>query len=497
MKTRTLVGALVAAGVIGGGIGAAIEPISSAHASPAIAAAGVATPAASPGATALPLTGFSELVKRHGPAVVNVSVEGTRRVSSGDGDDDNEIEIPGLQQIPPQFRDFFRGFPRGRGIPRGEAPLMRGQGSGFIVSPDGYIITNAHVVENADHVTVRMTDRREYRAKVVGADKQSDIAILKIDAKNLPTVNLGKSASANVGEWVVAIGSPFGFENSVTAGIVSAKARSLPDANYTQFIQTDVAVNPGNSGGPLFNLAGEVIGINSQIYSRSGGFQGISFAIPIEVAMNVKDQLIKNGKVSRGRIGVTVQEVNATLAESFGLDRPRGALVSSIEQGAPGDKGGLKVGDIITKYDGKSIERSADLPVLVAEVTNDRKVPVEVWRDRKPMTLSVGTTQNQATRVASNDDDDAAPAGRLGVAVRALQPEERSQVKGGTGLVVEQSSGAARRAGIRRGDVLVSINGTPLKTPEELNERVKKAGKSAALLVQRENQQLFVAVELG
>ena len=492
MKTRTLIGAMVAAGIVGGGLGAAIEPVAKAHASPALVA-GVAAPAANPNATTLPLTGFSELVKRHGPAVVNVSVEGTRRVS-GDGD---EGDIPGLQQIPPQFRDFFRGMPRGRGLPRGEAPIMRGQGSGFIVSNDGYIITNAHVVENADYVNVRLTDRREYRAKVVGADKQTDIAVLKIEARNLPTVTLGRSANANVGEWVVAIGSPFGFENSVTAGIVSAKARSLPDANYTQFIQTDVAVNPGNSGGPLFNLAGEVIGINSQIYSRSGGFQGISFAIPIEVALNVKDQLVKTGKVARGRIGVTVQEVNATLAESFGLDRPRGALVSSIEQGGPGDKGGLKVGDIITKYDGKPIERSSDLPVLVAEVVGDRRVPVEVWRDRKPIALALGTTQNQPEKVAANDEESAAPAGRLGVAVRPLEPSERSQVKGGTGVVVEQVTGAARRAGIRRGDVLISFNGAPLKSAEDLRDRVAKAGKSAALLVQREEQQIFVAVELG
>src|SRR5688572_17455373 len=494
MKTRTLVGALIAAGVIGGGIGAVVEPIASAHASPTLAA-GVAAPAANPSASSLPLTGFSELVKRHGPAVVNVSVEGTRRVA-GNGED-GEVEIPGLQQIPPQFRDFFRGMPRGPRGRGGEAPLMRGQGSGFIVSQDGYIITNAHVVENAEVVTVRLTDRREYRAKVVGTDKQTDIAVLKIDAKSLPTVTMGKSANANVGEWVVAIGSPFGFENSVTAGIVSAKARSLPDANYTQFIQTDVAVNPGNSGGPLFNLAGEVIGINSQIYSRSGGFQGISFAIPIEVAMNVKDQLVKTGKVARGRIGVTVQEVNAPLAESFGLDRPRGALVSSMEQGGPGDKGGLKVGDIITRYDGKPIERSADLPVLVAEVGPDRKVQVEVWRNRAPRTLSVGATHSKAEKIAANEDASAAPAGRLGVSVRPLQPDERSQVKGGTGLVVEQVTGAARRAGIRAGDVLIAINGTPLKSPDDLRDRVAKAGKSAALLVQREEQQLFVAVELG
>ena len=495
MKTRTLVGALVAAGVIGGSIGAAIEPIATAHASPALFA-GVAAPAANPGASALPLTGFSELVKRHGPAVVNVSVEGTRRVA-GSGDD-GEVEIPGLQQIPPQFRDFFRGLPRGGQRGRGgEAPLMRGQGSGFVVSQDGYIITNAHVVENADIVTVRMTDRREYRAKVVGTDKQSDIAVLKVDAKGLQTVTLGKSANANVGEWVVAIGSPFGFENSVTAGIVSAKARSLPDANYTQFIQTDVAVNPGNSGGPLFNLAGEVIGINSQIYSRSGGFQGISFAIPIEVAMNVKDQLVKTGKVSRGRMGVVVQEVNAQLAESFGMDRPRGALVSSMEKGSPGEKGGLEVGDIITRYDGKVIERSADLPVLVAEQPAGKQVQVEVWRNRSTKTLSVGTTQSKPEKVAAAEDDSKAAGGRLGVAVRPLTADEKTEVKGKSGLVVEQATGPARRAGIQPGDVLLSFNGAPLKSVEDLRERVAKAGKSAALLVQREDQQLFVAVELG
>jgi serine protease Do len=494
MKTRTLVGALFAAGVIGGGIGATFDPVAHAQA----ASAGVAASVANPSATTLPLNGFSAIVKQHGPAVVNVSVEGTRRVANDEGDDEEtQAEVPGLQQVPPQFRDFFRNF-RGRpNMPRGEAPVMRGQGSGFIVSSDGYIITNAHVVDGADHVTVRLTDRREFKAKVVGVDKQSDIAVLKIDAKSLPTVLLGKSADANVGEWVLAIGSPFGFENSASAGIVSAKSRSLPDANYTQFIQTDVAVNPGNSGGPLFNLAGEVIGINSQIYSRSGGYQGISFAIPIEVAMNVKDQIVKTGKVSRGRIGVTVQEVNATLAESFGLDRPRGALVSSLEPGGPGDKGGLKVGDIITKYDGKLIERSADLPVLVAEVPAGKAVNVEVWRDRSPKTLALGTTQGKAEKVAANDDEGGSPAGRLGVSVRVPTKEERSELNGKVGLVVEKATGAARRAGIQAGDVLLSINGAPLKTPDDLRTHMAKAGKSAALLVQRENQQLFVPVDLG
>jgi serine protease Do len=496
MRPNLLVGALVAAGVIGTGAAAfkgyIDAPVAHANAaSTAVTAAGVAAPAANPSATTLPLNGFTDLVKRYGPAVVNVSVEGTRRVSA---DMQDMPDIPGLEDNP-ALRDFFRGF-RGRmPAPRGEQPL-RGLGSGFIVSEDGYIITNAHVVENADNVTVRLTDRREFKAKVVGKDKQTDIAVLKVDAKSLPTVKLGKSADANVGEWVAAIGSPFGFENSVSAGIVSAKGRSLPDSSYVNFIQTDVAVNPGNSGGPLFNLAGEVIGINSQIYSRSGGFQGISFAIPIEVAMNVKDQLVKTGKVSRGRIGVTVQEVNATLAESFGLDRPRGALVSSVESGGAGEKGGLQVGDIILKYDGKAIDRSADLPLLVADTPAGRNAAIEVWRSRGTKTLAVAPVAGQAEREAVADNDKA-NHGRLGVAVRSLTADERRENGGKGGLVVEQVSGAAARAGIQQGDLLLSFNGTPLKSAEELRTLVAKAGKSAAVLVQREDRQLFVPVELG
>jgi serine protease Do len=495
---------MIAAGVIATG-GAALRghleaPISRADASPVVAAgitaAGVAAPQANPSATSLPLNGFTDLVKKNGPAVVNVSVDGVRKVAA------EMPEIPGLEDSP--LRDFFKGFGgRGQGqgqgqrMPRGGGDMpMRGQGSGFIVSPDGYILTNAHVVENADHVNVRLTDRREFRAKVVGLDKQSDIAVLKIDAKELPTVRMGKSAEANVGEWVVAIGSPFGFENSVTAGIVSAKQRSLPDSSYVNFIQTDVAVNPGNSGGPLFNLAGEVIGINSQIYSRNGGFQGISFAIPIETAINVKDQLVKHGKVSRGRLGVTVQEVNATLAESFGLDRPHGALVSSVEPGAPGEKGGLVVGDIILRYDGKPIERSSDLPVLVADTPVGTKAAVEVWRKGSAKTLSIATAEgNVKEKVAANDES--SPKGRLGIAVRPLTPEERNELGGRQGLLIEQVGGAAARAGVQEGDVLLSLNGNPVKTGEELRALVSKAGRSAALLIQRENQQIFVPVELG
>ena len=492
MNARVLVGALVAAGVIGTGAaayrGAIDAPLGHAHASPVIAA-GVAAPAANPAATSLPLNGFSELVKKAGPAVVNVSVNGVRRASA---------EMP---QVPEELREFFRGF-GGRGGLRGpqqDIP-MRGQGSGFIVSPDGYILTNAHVVENADTVNVRLTDRREYRAKVVGSDKQTDIAVLKIDARDLPTVRLGRSETANVGEWVVAIGSPFGFENTVTAGIVSAKSRSLPDASYTPFLQTDVAVNPGNSGGPLFNLAGEVIGINSQIYSRNGGFQGISFAIPIEVALNVKDQLVKHGKVSRGRIGVTVQEVNATLAESFGLDRPRGALVSSVDPDGPGAKAGLQVGDIITKYNGRDVDRSGELPMLVAETAPGKTASIEVWRNRSAKTLTVSTYEGKARaeEVAENDDDNAAPnSGRLGLAVRPLAPEERGAGKSRGGVLVQQATGAAARAGIQQGDVVLSVNGNAVKSVEDLRDHVKKAGNRLALLISREGQQLFVPIELG
>jgi serine protease Do len=427
-------------------------------------------------------------VKTYGPAVVNVSVQGTMKTSA---------QMP---DIPEEFQDFFRGFggrmpQRGGGMPQQPTPT-RGQGSGFIVSADGYILTNAHVVENADQVTVRLTDRREYTAKVIGSDKQSDVALLKVDAKNLPTVKLGDSRKANVGEWVVAIGSPFGFENSVTAGIVSAKARSLPDSNYTPFIQTDVAVNPGNSGGPLFNLAGEVIGINSQIYSRTGSFSGISFAIPVEVAVKVKDQLQKHGKVTRGRLGVTVQDVNAALAESFGLDRARGALVSSVDDKGPAEKAGLLPGDIILKYDGNAIEHSADLPMLVADATPGKDTTVEVWRKGSPRTFHVATTEGKPERVAKNDASDA-PKGRLGVSVRPLTKEERGDKAGRGGLVVEQVGGAAQRAGVQPGDVVLALNGTAVSTPEELREQVAKSGKRAALLIQRDERQLFVPIELG
>jgi len=490
MKARTLVGALVAAGIVGTGAaawrGQIQAPFSQAHANP-MAVAGVAAPAANPAATSLPLNGFTDLVAKAGPAVVNVSVEGTQKTA---------VEGPDFGNMDPDdpFFQFFRQF-RGQ-MPRSQNVPIRGLGSGFIVSPDGYILTNAHVVDHASHVTVRLTDRREFTAKVVGSDKASDVALLKIDATHLPTVKIGSSRDAKVGEWVVAIGSPYGFENSVSAGIVTAKSRSLPDATYVPFIQTDVAVNPGNSGGPLFNLAGEVIGINSQIYSRSGGYQGISFAIPVEIAMKVKDQLVKTGHVTRGHLGVVVQEVNATLAPSFGLDRPRGALVASVDDNSPAAKGGLQAGDIILKYDNQPIDRSSDLPLLVADEAPGKSAPVEVWRNGHVKELNVATGKASDEKVASNDEGNA-DQGRLGLAVRPLTPQERSENNGKGGLVVEQVSGAAERAGVQPGDVVLALNGTPVRSVQELKAQAAKSGKHVALLVQRNDRQLFVPIELG
>src|SRR5438105_9496543 len=361
-------------------------------------------------------------------------------------------------------------------------------GSGFIVESDGVILTNAHVVEGADEVRVRLSDRREFKGKVLGVDHPSDIAVVKIEAKGLPAVKLGDPARLRVGEWVLAIGSPFGFENTATAGIVSATARSLPDGTYVPFIQTDAAVNPGNSGGPLFNMKGEVIGINSQIYSRSGGYQGIAFAIPINVAAQVKDQLVKNGRVERGRIGVAIQDVTQSLAESFGLERPQGALVSTVESGGPADKAGIKPGDVLLAVDGKKVERSAELPPLVAAVKPGAKASFEVWRDGARRTLPVTVGELKAEQVASADKSSGAEdSGKLGLAVR--QSDE--------GLVVEKASGAAARAGIRTGDVITAVNGKQVKSVAELRAAAEKRKGTVALLVKRGDASIFVPIEVG
>ena len=332
-------------------------------------------------------------------------------------------------------------------------------------------------------------------AKVVGEDTKSDVALIKIDAGNLPTVRIGDSSHIKVGQWVVAMGSPFGFENSVTAGIVSAKSRSLSDS-YVPFIQTDVAVNPGNSGGPLFDLDGDVIGINSQIYSQTGGYQGLSFAIPIDIAMQVKDQLQKTGKVTRGRIGVTVQPVNQSLAESFGLPRPEGALVASVESGGPAARAGIQPGDVILAFDGRTVDDSSTLPMLVAEMKPGQSAPVRVWREGAERTLQVTVGTMAAEKVAS-DDSAGVDSGRLGVAVRPLTADEKRQLKTGSGLVVEQVGGAAEQAGIQPGDVILALNNQPVRDVAQLKRLLEHAGKHVALLVQREEAKMYVPVDLG
>lgn len=459
----------------------------------------VAVPtAAPPTATAAPmnlggaLPDFTGLVERYGPAVVNVTVvEKSEPVSSRGG------VPPGMSPNDP-FYEFFRRFGGGM-VPRNPTPA-RGEGSGFIVSPDGYILTNAHVVNGASTVTVKTTDRREYNAKVIGVDERTDVAVIKIDAKNLPTVRLGDASKLKPGEWVIAIGSPFGFENSVTAGVVSATSRSMPgEANYTPFIQTDVAVNPGNSGGPLFNLKGEVVGINSQIYSRTGGYMGLSFAVPIDVANNVKEQLIANGKVTRSRIGVSIQDVNAQLADSFGLDRPHGALVSMVEPGSPGEKAGLKPGDVILKVDGQEIDTSSQLPGIIANTKPGSSVALQVWRDHstKQLTARPEEIQEQGQKVASRDGDKGDTASKLGLAVRPLDQQEKREADTEGSILVEDVEGPAAAAGVQPGDIILGVNGTRVKSVKELQNAANKGGKVVALLIERENAQIFVPIKVG
>jgi serine protease Do len=474
----------------------ASRPTESPAATATLAQAGPARGAA-PAAAAAPqsLPDFVHVVEEYGPAVVNVQV--IEKVQPSEN-------APGGMSPNDPFYDFFRRFgipnPRGGGQGGGQPAIpQRGEGSGFIVSPDGYILTNAHVVADTSEVTVRLTDRREFTAKVVGVDTRSDIAVLKIDAKNLPTVKIGDPNKLKPGQWVLAIGSPFGLENSATAGIVSATARALPSDNYVPFIQTDVAVNPGNSGGPLLNLNGEVVGINSQIYSRSGGYMGLSFAIPIDVAVNVENQLIKTGKVTRGRIGVAIQEVNAQLADSFGLERPKGALVSSVETGGPADKAGVKAGDVILKVDGKDIDRSAQVPSIIAAIKPGTTTDLEVWRDRaeKRISVKVVALQDEGQKTASRGSDEATPSDRLGLAVRPLEPQERRQVKTDGALVVEEVEGPAATAGVQPGDIILAVNSSSVKTLADFEGAVKKSGKTVALLIQRENAQIFIPIHIG
>jgi len=489
ISPRALVIALASAGVIGA-VGAGAYTSARAVNAPATTAT-VAAPAAM-----VTLPDFSTITSRDGPAVVNISVTGTEKAP----DDDTMAQLQGIDPDDPMFQ-FFRHF-QGQMGPRGQqqqqrAVPVRSQGSGFIVDPSGIIMTNAHVVKDAKEVTVKLTDRREYRAKVLGADAKTDIAVLKIDAKNLPVLALGNTKDLKVGEWVLAIGSPFGFENTVTAGVVSAKGRSLPDDSYVPFIQTDVAVNPGNSGGPLLNARGEVVGINSQIYSRSGGYQGVSFAIPIDVAVQVKDQIVATGKATHARLGVAVQEVNQAFADSFKLDKPEGALVSNIEKGGPGDHAGLKAGDVIRKVDGQAIVSSGDLPAVIGQQAPGKKVTLEVWRqgERQELQAKLGDASDKPAQVAKADNT--AGQGKLGLALRPLQPQEQRAASVDGGLLIEDVAGPSAMAGVQAGDVLLAINGTPAKSLEQVRQAVAKADKSVALLIQRGEDKIFVPVRLG
>jgi len=409
------------------------------------------------------------------------------------------------------YRKFFKGDPFGDGSDSGrdpfwrffrEAPMpkddvpVRGQGSGFLISADGLILTNAHVVNGAKQLTVTLADHREFPAKVIGADRSSDIAVLKIDAQGLPSERIGNSDQLAVGDYVLAIGAPFGLEETATAGIVSATGRSLPGDGYVPFIQTDAAVNPGNSGGPLFDSSGTVVGINSQIYTVSGGYQGVSFAVPINLAMQVKDQLVKNGKVEHGRLGLEVQTVSQALADSFGLKRPGGALISKVEPDSAAARAGLRSGDIILDYNGKAIASAGELSTQVNLTPPGEKAALQVWRDGKGISISPRVEamseehQHELARTSQGH-------GRLGLALRPLTPDERDQDGVSGGLLVQGVEGRAADAGIRPGDVILSVNGHAVQSVEQLRALVHDQDKSVALLISRGNDRIYVPIELG
>ncbi|MGF1526109.1 MAG: DegQ family serine endoprotease [Candidatus Competibacterales bacterium] len=439
-------------------------------------------------AAAQQLPNFASLIEANSPSVVNVR---STRGASPTGNSG----LP--ENIPEPFRRFFEDMPN-RGMPN-----PRSQGSGFIISQDGYVLTNAHVVAGADEVLVGLSDRREYRAEVVGTDERTDVALLKIDTASLPAVELGDSDAVQVGDWVLAIGSPFGFERSATQGIVSALSRSLPDGTYVPFIQTDAAVNPGNSGGPLFNLDGEVIGINAQIYSRTGGYQGLSFAIPINVAMNVADQLRTEGVVRRGWLGVSIQDMNQALAESFGLERPQGALIAQVLPDSPAEQAGFEVGDVILAFNRQDINRSSNLPPIVGSTPVDQEVPVEVLRNgqRQTLQVTVGELDEDGRAVArSGPSSSENREGKLGLAVDDLNNRQKSELGVDRGVVVREvnPTGPAARAGVQEGDVILSFNNRPVESAEDFADMVvgAPADKPAVVLLKRDDNNLFVPIDI-
>lgn len=448
------------------------------------------------------LPDFTELAEKHGAEVVNISVTQNVHVDAG------AMQFPGMQDDE-QMQEFFKRFgipgipgnPGQNGAPPSDYK-SQSLGSGFIISSDGYILTNAHVVNEADEVIVKLFDKREFKAKIIGADKRTDVALVKIEATGLPKVTVGESSKLKVGEWVAAIGSPFGLENTMTAGIVSAKGRALPQENFVPFIQTDVAINPGNSGGPLYNLAGEVVGINSQIYSRSGGSMGLSFAIPIDVAIDISNQLKSSGKITRGWLGIAIQELTKDLAESFGMKNTNGTLVAGVEKNGPADKGGLEAGDVITKFDGKSIMTSADLPRAVAATKPGRIASVEIMRKGSAKTLSIGVGEmpSESAEVAQNSKPvPKVETNKIGLTLKELTPQQKKRLNGKNGLLVIDSAGAAAQAGIRRGDVILGLNNSETQSVEQFNKQINSAavGKTVAVLVQRAENTLYVPIKVS
>ena len=453
---------------------------------PVAAAAQAAAPAPAPVVPAGTAPNYRAIVQQYGPAVVGISVEGLRKTGGDEA------------SMPDPMQRFFRNMPGWRGqVPPMEQPF-RGQGSGFVVADDGLVLTNAHVVRDAQEVTVRLADRREYRAKVLGSDPATDIAVLRIEAKGLPTVRIGDPKSLMVGDYVLAIGAPYGLEQTATSGIVSAKGRSLPGDAFVPFIQTDAAVNPGNSGGPLFDAAGNVVGINSQIYSRTGGFQGVSFAIPIDVALKVRDQIVATGRAQHARLGVQVQDLNHTLAESFGLKRPDGALIASVDPKSPAAAAGLKVGDVILQIDGEPMVQAGSVSSRIGLSRPGQKVTLKVWRDQAERDIQVTLAAAKGeTRAEAEAGGDAEKGGRLGLALRPLTPEERQQANVDQGLLVQGAQGPAARAGLEQGDVVLAINGKPVNSIDDIKRVLDGKPRSVALLVWREGERVFVPVPLG
>ncbi len=447
------------------------------------------------------LPDFTEMVKVNGVAVVNIST--TQKAKPEVADPQKQLQqMP--EGMPPEMEELFKHFfnnPDGGGNGGGDSDTQS-LGSGFVISKDGYVLTNHHVVKDADEIIVKFSDRRELVAKLIGSDARTDVAVLKVDAADLPAVTIGDPDKLQVGEWVLAIGSPFGFEQSVTAGIVSAKGRSLPGGNYVPFIQTDVAINPGNSGGPLFNMDGKVVGINSQIYSRTGGFMGLSFSIPMDVVMNVVEQIKASGKAAHGWLGVQIQDVTRELAESFGMKKPQGALVSKIIPGSPAEKAQLQIGDIITDFNGQAIENSGDLPPMVGMTPINDQATLKILRqgDEKTVNFNIGLLPDQVDKAAPNKAEKAKPTNRLGVTVIDLAAEEREtlQVSKGGVLVQDVGKGVAKNAGIQPGDVILRIGNNVINDSEAFEKIAKNlpAGKSVAVLVQRRGSPAFLALKI-